>query len=184
MLCFTMLALLVSHVDVLAMSTHSFHSLAGKLKFMNMCSRCKRVPQEQTRVSSLLETRPMFVLDSFGDLLNIHKYQGLSQYFTSTTMTTFTTATTTITTDITTTPTTTTTLYLNGSQTRSASFITHSLRIHIHIRKCINDHNRAPTYTKQHNYHKPSQKPRGMVSLSWNQFHPSPLKYGLVGFGL
>ena len=40
--------------------THFAHSLVGQLKFLNMCSRCDRVSQVQTRFSSSLETRPMF----------------------------------------------------------------------------------------------------------------------------
>ena len=38
--------------------THFAHSLMGQLKFLNMCSHCKRVSQEQTRFWSSLETRP------------------------------------------------------------------------------------------------------------------------------
>ena len=33
-------------------------SLVGQLKFLNVCSRCKRVQREETRFSSTLETRP------------------------------------------------------------------------------------------------------------------------------
>ena len=38
--------------------THFAHSLVGQLKFLDMCSRCYRVPREKTRFSSSLETRP------------------------------------------------------------------------------------------------------------------------------
>ena len=40
--------------------THFAHSLVGQLKFLNMCSRCKRVSKEQTRFWRSLETRPLF----------------------------------------------------------------------------------------------------------------------------
>ena len=39
--------------------THFAHSLMGQLKFLNMCSRCKCVLQEQTRFWSSLETRKL-----------------------------------------------------------------------------------------------------------------------------
>ena len=42
--------------------THSAHSLVGRLKFMNLCSRWNRVSREQTRFLSSLETHPMFIL--------------------------------------------------------------------------------------------------------------------------
>ena len=38
--------------------THFAHSLVGRLKFLNMCSRCYRVSWEQTRFWRSLETRP------------------------------------------------------------------------------------------------------------------------------
>ena len=38
--------------------THFTHSLVRQLKFMNICSRCKRVQQEETHVWRSLETRP------------------------------------------------------------------------------------------------------------------------------
>ena len=38
--------------------THFAHSLVGRLKFLNMCSRCYHVSQEQTRFWRSLETRP------------------------------------------------------------------------------------------------------------------------------
>ena len=38
--------------------THFAHSLVGRLKFLNMCSRCYRVSRVQTRCLSSLETRP------------------------------------------------------------------------------------------------------------------------------
>ena len=40
--------------------THFAHSLVGRLKFLNMCSRCDRVSQKQTRFWRSLETRPLF----------------------------------------------------------------------------------------------------------------------------
>ena len=40
--------------------THFAHSLMGQLKFLNMCSHCKRVSQEQTHFWSSLEIRHMF----------------------------------------------------------------------------------------------------------------------------
>ena len=49
------------HSTLLACSIHGLacaHSLLGQLKFMNMCSRCKRVQWEQTCFLSSLETRP------------------------------------------------------------------------------------------------------------------------------
>ena len=36
---------------------HFAHFLTGQWKFMNMCSRCERVSEEQTRFLSSLETR-------------------------------------------------------------------------------------------------------------------------------
>ena len=38
--------------------THFAPSLVGQLKFLNVCSRCKRVQWEQTRFSSSPETHP------------------------------------------------------------------------------------------------------------------------------
>ena len=38
--------------------THFAHSLVGQLKFMNMCSRWKRVSWEQSRFLSSVETHP------------------------------------------------------------------------------------------------------------------------------
>ena len=52
---FAMLASLANSVHRL---THFAHSLVGRLKFLNMCSRCKRVQREETRFWSSLETRP------------------------------------------------------------------------------------------------------------------------------
>ena len=45
-----------------AHSAHFAHSLVGQLKFLNMCSRCYRVPREQTRFGRSLETRPFYRL--------------------------------------------------------------------------------------------------------------------------
>ena len=41
--------------------THFAHSLVGWLKFLNMCSYCKRVSRDQSRFSSSLGTRPQFL---------------------------------------------------------------------------------------------------------------------------
>ena len=49
--------------------TQFAHSLEGQLEFMNMCSRCKCVQQEETRFWSSLETRPMSFFFLF---LHIH----------------------------------------------------------------------------------------------------------------
>ena len=38
--------------------THFAHSLVGQLKFLNMCSHCYCVSQEETRFWRSLETRP------------------------------------------------------------------------------------------------------------------------------
>ena len=60
MLHFAPLATLASLAHCVHGLAHSFCSLTrGTVKFMNMCSCCKRVKWEQTRFSSLLETSPM-----------------------------------------------------------------------------------------------------------------------------
>ena len=58
-ICFAPLALLARSIHGLA---HLAHSLVGQLKFLSMCSCCKRFSQEQTRFWSSLETRPLSIL--------------------------------------------------------------------------------------------------------------------------
>ena len=53
----TLACLLCSLAPFTGSLTHFAHSLMGQLKFLNMCSHCRRVSQEQTRFC-LLETRP------------------------------------------------------------------------------------------------------------------------------
>ena len=67
------------HAPLTGSLTHFGHSLVGRWNFMNMCSRCERVSQEQTRFSSSLETRPQrsFTHATFSTV--VHK-PGLSSF--------------------------------------------------------------------------------------------------------
>ena len=53
--------------------THFAHSLAGRLKLLNMCSRWDRVQRDQTRFSSSQETRP--------EIYVIFLLQQIEEYF-------------------------------------------------------------------------------------------------------
>ena len=61
LLCIAMLAslcLLCSLAPFMGLLTHFVHPLVGQLKFMNMCSRCKRVWLKQKHLLLSLETSP------------------------------------------------------------------------------------------------------------------------------
>ena len=80
-LCFAILVLLAHSVHGLAHSHGLPHCLMGQLKFLNMCSRYKRVSQEQTRFSSSLETRPESSLFAFLTLAKIFFIQSRKHRF-------------------------------------------------------------------------------------------------------
>ena len=67
-LCYASFATLTSLTLFTGSLTHFAHSLVGQLKFLNMCSRCYRVSQEQTRFWRSLETRPLSLFISFPSL--------------------------------------------------------------------------------------------------------------------
>ena len=77
----TALRSLCSLTPFMGLLNHFAHSLVGQLKFLNMCSRYKRVSQEQTRFSSSLETRPESSLFAFLTLAKIFFIQSRKHRF-------------------------------------------------------------------------------------------------------
>ena len=69
-LCFAQLAPFMGSL------THFAHSLVEQLKFLNICSRCKRVQWEQTCFSSSLDPRPHKTKEKWSVVEILHQKVG------------------------------------------------------------------------------------------------------------